>query len=138
MVVDLGVNQSEFSSYVFSLAPSSYNNGGTGTDLSANSVVKQDFTALLGTNQISGFIRSNGITPLAGLQVEARADDINGTTYQSQTTTDASGHYIINVPNGTWRLNLNCCTDCNSDGLPPIYQCPDSQTGYDFRPQHYC
>src|SRR5439155_509626 len=99
-----------FSSYVFSISPFSYNNGGPGTDLSVNTAVKQDFTALLGTNQISGFIRSNGITPLAGLQVDAHAGNINGTAYQSQTTTDANGHYIINVPNGTWSLNLNCCT----------------------------
>ncbi len=116
-------DSSSFTSYVFS--------GGSGNvTLSSGQAYRQNFTALLATNHISGNVQFNG-NPVSGVGVNANAT-INGAGYQPGTAhTDTNGNYSLNVANGyIWSVSLNC--NGGSDSLDNIlgngnYQCPNNQ-----------
>jgi len=53
---------------------------------------------------------------------------MNGSTFHAQSTTDSGGNYSLNVANGNWTVNVNCCNCNNCRCLnTSIYQCPNSQ-----------
>ena len=113
-----------FTNYVFSQSP--LNQSG-GTNLTCGQVAQVNFTALIATNHITGWVRDLGGNPLANVQVYAFAN-INGLDYQSQTYTDGSGNYSLKAANGDWYVNICCgCDDCGDGCLPTTYQCPGSE-----------
>jgi len=89
--------------------------------------VQANFTAILATNQITGYVKDSGNNPISGVQVYANAT-INGSSYNTQANTDGNGNYSLNVANGGWNISVYCCCDNNS--LDSIlgsgnYQCPE-------------
>ena len=85
-----------FANYVFS-------QGLADTNLVAGQALRLDFTALLGTNQITGQVRDYANAPVAVVGVHCDAS-LNGTNFTTQTDTDGNGFYVLNVVNG----NLGC------------------------------
>ena len=125
--VDTGSLSPALSGYIFSQAPFANNGGGSGTNVAPNASVHLDFVAVVATNTISGYLLDNNSNAISGVQVSANAT-INGTPFFTQATTDSSGFYSINVGNGTWSVNVNCCNGCGNGSLPATYQCPSGQT----------
>jgi len=101
--------------------------GGQGVTLTNGQVVQQNFTALLATNHISGWVRQTNGAPIAGVGVWAQAN-VNGRDYQPYTQTDSGGNYTLPVGNGVWTVGLNCFG--GDDRLQNFgnYQCPQNQT----------
>ena len=98
-----------------------------GTNMGAGQAVLANFTALLTTNTISGYLKDNSGHPIAGVGVWANAT-INGVSYnQGSVDTDANGNYSLNAANGTWTVGVSSCGDC-SDSLPGNYLIPPNQT----------
>ena len=123
MQIDNNQNAS-LANYIFS-QPLFNQNGGT--NLSVGQAVQVNFTAILGTNHITGHVQDSDGIPILGLQVHGSAS-INGATYQAQAYTDSSGNYSMNVPNGNWGVSVCCgCNDCNDCLSSSAYQCPNSQ-----------
>jgi hypothetical protein len=90
----------------------------------ANATV--NFVATMWTNTISGTLKDNNGTPIAGVGVWASAT-INGVDYnQGSVGTDANGNYSLFVFNGTWTVNVSSGGDSNP--LPGNYLCPASQS----------
>ncbi|MGD0413197.1 MAG: putative Ig domain-containing protein [Verrucomicrobiota bacterium] len=86
-----------------------------------------NFVAILATNIISGFLTDNNGNPIAGVGVYAYMN--NGQNNNPYTDTDATGHYSLNVDNGTWNVGIQNCENCgNNDGLPANYLAPQQQT----------
>lgn len=97
---------------------------------SSGQAVQQDFTALLATNRITGWVRLTNGTPLAGLGLWAQAN-IGGKDYLTWTRTDAAGYYALPVANAVWFVGINCYD--GDDSLDSVlgsgnYQCPENQT----------
>lgn len=112
---------SNFPDYNFSQASSQQNGG---VNISVGQAVRQDFTAILATNHITGNVNFNS-TNLVSLQVNVNTEDTND--YQAQSTTDINGNYSLTVANGTWSVYVNC--QGNNNSLQSIlgsgnYQCP--------------
>jgi hypothetical protein len=85
-----------------------------------------NFTALLATNHISGWLKDTSGNPIANVGIWANAT-INGVNYnQGVMGTDINGNYSLNVVNGTWTVNVSSGGDSNP--LPGNYLCPASQT----------
>ncbi|HEY5297758.1 MAG TPA: hypothetical protein VIK59_07520 [Verrucomicrobiae bacterium] len=118
-------NQSSWPNYIFSQSALQQNGG---TNLTVGNAVRQDFIALLATNQITGNVSFNG-APVSGVAVNANAM-IGGASYQAQAQTDSSGNYSMNVANSEdWSVSLNCNGgDSSLDGIlgSGNYQCPDN------------
>jgi hypothetical protein len=113
--------------YIFS-QPDFDSNGGT--NISVNTAVLINFTALLATNYIAGNVKDSSNNPIAGVGVDANAT-INGTNYQAYADTDTTGNYSLNVATGTWNISINC--NGGSDSLDNIlgsgkYACPNNQS----------
>lgn len=125
-----GENSYHYGNYIFSQGPPwTYNNGGNGTNLTTGMAVQANFTAVLATNQITGNVKDSGNNPITGVQVFANAT-INGISYNTQTTTDGSGNYSLNVANGGWSVEVSCNGGSESlDNIlgPGNYQCPANQ-----------
>lgn len=124
-------NQSQFPNEIFSQSALNQNGG---TNLAAGQAVRQNFTAILATNQISGHVQFNG-TNVIGVQVFAYAT-IGTKNYQAQADTDSNGNYSLNVANGNWNVNIYDCGCSDSDSLNNVigggiyqgnYQGPASQ-----------
>jgi hypothetical protein len=108
-----------FSNYVFSES--------SAHTFSVGEALRDDFTALLATNHVTGHVQYQG-QPVTNVGVSAFAS-INGQNFQSQTTTDNNGDYSLNLPNGDWSVNLYCQGGKNSldDAIGSgLYQCPSS------------
>ena len=88
-----------FTNYLFAF-PMLGENGGT--NIGVGQAVEADFTAILATNQIYGFLHDSGGNPIPNVQVSASAT-ISGQNFQPQAITDGSGYYTLNVGNGDWR-----------------------------------
>ena len=76
--------------------------------LIANNNGTANFTTLLATNQISGYVTNAANHQLianVGVYVYA---NINGTDYNSYMDTDGNGHYAFTVGSGNWYIGLNC------------------------------
>ena len=98
----------------------------------SNNNATANFTALLATNQITGFVRRASGNPIAGLGVWGSAT-IGGITYSVETGTDGSGNYSLVVAAGNWNVGVNCNGGGGNwstlDNLlgPGTYQCPGGQ-----------
>ena len=115
-----------FSNYLFSF-PLLFQNGGT--NIGVGQAVQVDFTAIIATNQISGFLHKSGGQPITNVQVTANTT-INGQIYQPGAITDDSGNYSLNVGNGNWSVSVFCSGGNNSlDSALGAgnYQCPNGQ-----------
>jgi hypothetical protein len=107
--------------------PGNYLSPASQTVVVSNNNVTVDFTALLATNQISGWLKDNSGNPIAGVGVWAYAT-IGSVNYnQGNVNTGASGNYSLNVVNGTWTVGLSTCGECG-DTLPADYLSPPSQS----------
>ncbi|MGA3267449.1 MAG: hypothetical protein ABSE16_11570 [Verrucomicrobiota bacterium] len=98
-------------------------------NVSTNTAVLQNFTALLAANHITGNVSFNG-TNVAGVNVYAWTN-LNGVQYNPEVDTDKNGNYWLSVPNGAWTVNVNCSSggsDCLDSILGPgNYACPNGQ-----------
>jgi hypothetical protein len=83
-----------------------------------------NFTALLATNHISGWLKDSGGNPIVGVMIWASAN-INSINYFQSVNTDASGNYSIGVINGSWMLGVEQGGGGNS--LPGNYMAPANQ-----------
>ncbi|MGA2174885.1 MAG: choice-of-anchor tandem repeat GloVer-containing protein [Verrucomicrobiota bacterium] len=120
--VDLSSN-SRLANYLVS--PPGFDSNG-GTNMGAGQAALANFTALLATNYVSGSVKDNNGSPIAGVGVWA-GTTINGLNYNAQTVdTDTNGNYSVMVGNGTWTIGINFgqCGDC----LPGEYLCPPTQS----------
>jgi len=110
--------------YIFSQSPLNQNGG---TNLTDGKTVLQNFTAILGTNHITGHVQDSSGNPISGVQINGSAN-INGADYQAQAYTDSSGNYSLNVPNGNWSVSV-CwgCNDCDDCLSSSAYQYPGNQ-----------
>jgi hypothetical protein len=114
----------QFTNYVFS----QQNISG---DIDAGTAVLQNFTAMLATNHITGNVKANGTTNIAGVGVWASAT-FNLTNFYKSVDTDTNGNYWLNVPRGSWTVGVNCIGS-DGDSLDTIlghgnYACPNNQT----------
>jgi len=118
-----------YADYVFSDGPSwTYNNNGDGTNISAGVAVQANFTGIVGTNTISGYVTDNNSNPLANVQMFANVT-VGSTNYQAQNAyTDTNGYYSLSVfPATNWNVGVNC--DCSGGNcLGSGYICPSVQT----------
>jgi hypothetical protein len=108
--------------YVFS-QPDFGSNGGT--NISANTAAQINFTALLATNHISGYVKDNNGANFVGVGVWASFNS-NGTNYQNYVDTDTNGNYSLNVANGNWTVGVN--SGGGGDSLPGNYLCSVNQS----------
>jgi hypothetical protein len=102
----------------------------TSGSIISNQVVLQNFTGILATNHITGNVKVNGTTNIAGVAVWASAT-INSTNFYQNVDTDTNGNYWLNVPNGSWTVGVECYG--GSDSLDNIlgngnYACPNNQS----------
>lgn len=56
------------------------------------------------TALIYGTVTGSGANPLGGIEIWTE-DDSN--TYYSENTTDVSGHYVLGVTTGSWKVDVN-------------------------------
>jgi outer membrane protein assembly factor BamB len=97
-----------------------------GTNISANTAVQINFTALLVIHYISGSLKDSSGNPIVGVGVWAYAT-IDGVGYhQGSVDTDADGNYSLNVANGTWTVGVS--SGGGDDSLPGNYLCPANQS----------
>jgi hypothetical protein len=102
--------------YVFSTAS---------TNVTDGTAVPLNFTGVLATNQISGYVRDTSNNPITNVGVNASAI-LNGVSYEQYARSDASGNYSFKVPNGVWNVGLNC--GGGSDSLNQLgYLCVSNQ-----------
>ena len=73
--------------------------------------VRQDFTALRATAQISGRLQDNLGQAVTGVGIFANVN-VGGVEYSSSSDTDNSGNYRLPAVGGNWSLMINsCCGD---------------------------
>jgi putative Ig domain-containing protein/carboxypeptidase family protein len=114
--------------YIFSSPPFDFNQNG-GTNLNPGQALLYNFIALVATNHITGHVQDHNNNALTNVQVVASAT-IGGANFQTQTDTDGSGNYSLNVANGTWTVSVSC--QGGNDSLDNIlgqgtYMCPGTQ-----------
>jgi hypothetical protein len=119
-------NEGNLTNYIFS-QPDFDQNGLT--NLNAGQAIQVNFTALLATNQITGYLLDCNSNPLPNIGINASAT-ISNLYYQTQSSdTGTNGYYSLNVASGYWNVNVNCaCDGCgnNNNSLPTNYACPNS------------
>jgi hypothetical protein len=97
------------------------------TVLITNDNVITNFVAILAPYSISGYLKDNNGVSIAGVGVYGYMN--NGQNNNPYADTDASGHYSLNVDNGTWNVGIQSCQNCgNNDNLPTNYLAPQQQT----------
>jgi hypothetical protein len=99
---------------------------GFDTALTNGQAQQVDFTAILATNHITGYVKDNNGNPIVGVGISANAT-INSVPYQTQVDTDTNGNYLLNVPNGTWDVSVNCNGGNDSLNNLGSYACPSDQ-----------
>lgn len=97
------------------------------TNILSGQAILQNFTVLLATNHLTGYVKDSSGNPISGVQVYALAT-INGTAYQTSTDTDTNGNYSLNVANGNWQVGVSCSGSSDSLGNLGNYQCPGNQS----------
>ena len=87
------------------------------------------FGVLSGFNQtITGSVVDSLQQPIAGVGVSATAS-INFTNKQTaMVDTDTNGNYSLTVPNGTWKVRVNCSSGSDSLSSLGYSNCPASQS----------
>ncbi len=94
---------------------------GANFTLNTGQAVREDFVALLATNQISGLVLDVSNSPVANVGVYGYAT-INGTTFSQYTDTAADGSWSFNVSPGAWNIGVNCSG--SADSLSALkYEC---------------
>jgi len=95
--------------------------------LSAGQTELQDFTGVLATNYITGWLKDNYGNPIAGVEIYNYDETpINGAYFDGNgNITDANGNYSLNVCNGTWDVGVDDYGDNTS--LPSNYISPADQ-----------
>jgi hypothetical protein len=93
----------------------------------SNSTGVVNFTVIATPNQISGFVRDTGGHAITNVGVNASAT-IGGAMYNVNGATDGTGHYVLNVANGTWDVNVNCYGGMGNDLSSQGYLCVNSQS----------
>ncbi len=78
------------------------------TNISAGQAVRQDFTAIRATAQITGRLEDNLGNSITDVRINAHAQ-IGGISYNSSAVTDNSGNYVLPAANGNWSVYVNCC-----------------------------
>ena len=94
------------------------------TNVGLGQAVLRNFIGILATNQISGWLKDSQGNPLAGIEIYASAR-IGGLSYDQEVDTDSSGHYSLNVANGTWEVQV--ADWGGGDSLPANYLLPAPQ-----------
>jgi len=95
------------------------------TNVTDGTAVPLNFTGILGTNKISGYVRDTSNNPITNVGVYASAV-LTGVSYEQYAQSDASGNYSFNVPNGVWNVGVNC--GGGNDSLNQLgYLCVNSQ-----------
>ena len=97
------------------------------TNILAGQAILQNFTVLLATNHLTGYVKDSSGNPISGVQVYALAT-ISGTAYQTSTDTDTNGNYSLNVATGNWQVGVSCSGSSDSLGNLGNYQCPGNQS----------
>ena len=91
--------------------------GGFGqTNIFPGQALRQDFTAIRATTQVSGTIKDNSGSPVGPVGVSGWAM-IGGTSYYVYSESDNSGNYNLPVAPATWSINVNCCGDHGLDSF---------------------
>jgi len=104
-----------------------FDNDGDGTNITSGQAVLVNFTAVLATNTISGYLKDASGNPISGVGIYASAT-ISGVYYnQGSVDTGANGFYSLNVANGTWSVGVNSGGG-GDDDLPGGYLAPANQT----------
>jgi hypothetical protein len=98
--------------------------------ISAGQAVLQNFTAIPATNHITGNVKDSKGTNIVDVNVYAYTT-IGGVNYNPEIDTDANGNYWLNVPNGSWNIDINC--NGGDHSLDSIlgsgnYACPNNQS----------
>ena len=75
-------------------------------NINAGQAVLQNFTGILATNYITGWLKDNYGNPIAGVGVSADGV-INDIYYHNYVETSVNGTYSLNVGNGTWDVYVN-------------------------------
>ena len=121
------VTLSVLTNNIFSLPPVDLN-AGTNLSCGPTASAEADFSVIYATNHVTGWVRDDGGNPLPNIQLYA-VTTFGTVTYITQTTTDASGNYWLNLGNGTWTVYVNCCqcTNCGPCLSTLTYTCPSSQ-----------
>ena len=114
-----GVNQ--LTNYVFT--PDHHNGY---VSINAGQSVLWNFTGILATNHITGWLKDNYGNPIPGIEIYASAM-INGLAYDQEIDTDNNGNYWLNVPNGSWDVVVAPSYWGGSDSLPTNYIVPPDQ-----------
>ena len=97
-----------------------------GANLGSGQALPGDFSALLATNTISGYLKDNTGKPIAGVGVYAYAT-ISEVYYQLEAVdTGANGYYSLDVASGSWSVGL--IGSGYNDSLPTNYLSPQYQT----------
>jgi len=90
--------------------------GSQGATIAAGQAIRQDFTAVQSTTQISGRVVDNSGNPIGNLDISGWAT-IGGTAFNIYTTTDNSGNYALPAISGSWNVNVNCCGEGGLEGF---------------------
>jgi len=104
--------------YMFS-QPGFDNNGGT--NLASDTALPVNFTGLLATNTISGWLKDGSGNPFSNIGIWASMT-VNGASFYPYADTDSQGHYSMTVGAGAWNVGVN--TSGSGDSLPGDYFCP--------------
>jgi hypothetical protein len=82
--------------------------------IAAGQAIRQDFTAIQSTTQISGHVADNSGNPITDVGVSGFTV-VGGASFNVSTKTDASGNYVLPAVAGSWSVNVNCCGDHGLD-----------------------
>jgi hypothetical protein len=99
---------------------------GFDTMLTNGQAQQVNFTAILATNHITGYVKDSNGNPIVGVAVSASLN-IGSTNYQTQVDTDTNGNYLLSVFNGTWSVSVNCSGGNDSLNNLGSYACPSTQ-----------
>ncbi len=94
--------------------------------INAGQAVLRNFTGILATNHITGWLKDNYGNPITGVEIYASAM-INSLAYDQEIDTDSNGNYWLNVPNGSWNVQVAPSYWGGSDCLPTNYIIPPDQ-----------
>jgi hypothetical protein len=75
-------------------------------NVSTNNAVA-NFTVTTAAYQIAGYVSDPTGIPITNVAIYGNAN-INRTNYNANGITDASGHYVVHVINGTWDIGVAC------------------------------
>ena len=129
--VDQKSSGPSFANYIFSQGPPwVYNTGGNGTNISAGTAIQANFTGLIATNHITGYVKDSGGNPIVGVGMYAFTTITSVNYSQDNVNTDTNGNYSMNVANGNWSVSVNCNGGSSSlDGIlgSGNYTCPNNQ-----------